>query len=304
MIGASYNLQRIVTVNAPVTPTFTAPATMTSWNTLGGSGGFTFQFNATKRTCTTSVTGSVNGSGSSSFTYFGASDLVDPADYEVMVTLGSNSGFSNIATAGGSATLGVWITLSTSPLYSFSCSDRRGGSRPITVAIRHKVSAGVTASTIISMNQGSDAVTPTFSGVGGTTSIIRTTTNTYLGVYIDSATSANAGQIRTYKNTTLETQTGWTFSTGSIPEDEYETATVVSLVTPAGGLITLNGGFGSYGGVSGTRVTPPAYNSGQGVFWSRLGAEPAATGRITLYMRHKLDPNTTLASQVFNFSTS
>lgn len=302
MIGVTNALRRIVTVNLPVVPTFTAPATMTSLNTLSGSGTFSFQFNSNKRTCTTSVTGSVGGSGSSSFTYFGASDPIDPSDYEVMVTLGTNAGFSNITTAGGSATLGVWISLSSSPLYSFSCSDRRGGSRPITVAIRHKVSTGVTASTIISMNQGSDAVTPTFSGVGGTTSIIRTTTNTYLGVYIDSASSANAGQIRTYKNTTLETFTGWTFSTGSIPESEYEVATTVSMVTPAGGLITFRGGFATYSDLS-TRQ-PPAYDSGVGVFWSRLGTEPAATGRITLYMRHKLDPNTTFASQVFNFSTT
>lgn len=304
MIGALSARRRIVIVNEPVTPTFTAPATMTSTNTLSGSGTFSFQFNATKRTCTTNVTGSVGGSGASSFSYFSATDVIDPIDYEVMVTLGTNSGFSNISTAGGSATLGVWISLSSSPLYSFSCSDRRGGSRPITVAIRHKISTGVTASTNITMNQGSDAVTPSFSGVGGTTSIIRTTTNTYLGVYIDSATSANAGQIRTYKNTTLEAQTGWTFSTGSIPESEYEVSTIVSLVTPAGGLITFRGGFGSWGDISGGRATPPAYNSGQGVFWSRLGTEPAATGRITLYMRHKLDPNTTFALQTFDFATS
>ena len=304
MIGTTNALRRIVTVNLPVVPTFTAPATMTSINTLSGSGTFSFQFNSNKRTCTTSTTGSVSWSGSSSFTYFGASDPIDPSDYEVMVTLGTNAGFSNITTAGGSATLGVWIALSSSPLYSFSCSDRRGGSRPITVAIRHKISTGTTASTNITMNQGSDAVTPTFSGVGGTTSIIRTTTNTYLGVYIDSATSANNGQIRTYKGTTLETQTGWTFSTGSIPEDEYEVSTVISSVTPAGGLITLTGGFGSWGNISGARVTSPAYNSGQGVFLSRLGTEPAATGRITLRIRHKLDPQSTFALQTFDFATT
>lgn len=303
MIGRSGIMLRTVTVNEPVTPTFTAPATMTSTNTLSGSGTFSFQFNSNKRTCATSTTGSVSGSGASSFTYFGASDLVNASDYEVMVTLGTNVGFSNIATAGGSATLGVWISLDTSPLYSFSCSDRRGGSRPITVAIRHKVSTGVTASTSITMNQTSDAVTPAFSGVGGTTSIIRTTTNTYLGVYIDSATSANAGQIRTYKNTTLETQTGWTFSTGAVPEDEYEVATVIYSVTPSGGLITLTGGFGSYGDVSGARGTAPAYNSGQGVFWSRLGTEPAATGIIALLMRHKLDQSK-WAQQIFDFSAS
>lgn len=304
MIGVSYNLQRIVTVNAPVTPTFTAPATMTSTNTLGGSGTFSFQFNSNKRTCTTNVTGSVWGSGASSFTYFGASDLVDPADYEVMVTLGTNVGFSNITTAGGSATLGVWAPLSSSPLYSFSCSDRRGGGRPITVAIRHKVNTGVTASTSITMNQGSDAVTPTFSGIGGTTSIVRTTTDTYLGVYIDAATSANAGQIRTYKNTTVETFTNWSFNTGSIPETEYEVATVVSSVTPSGGLITLTGGFGSWVDLSSYRSTTAAYNSGVGSFWSRLGTEPPATGRITLYIRHKLDPIPTFALQAFDFSTS
>ncbi len=302
MIGVTNALRRIVTVNLPVVPTFTAPAIMTSSNTLSGSGTFSFQFNSNKRTCTTSTTGSVGGSGASSFTYFGASDLVDPSDYEVMVTLGTNSGFSDITTAGGSATLGVWITLSTSPLYSFSCSDRRGGSRPITVAIRHKISTGVTASTNITMNQTSDAVTPTFSGIGGTTSIIRTTANTYLGVYIDAATSANAGQIRTYKNTTVETFTNWSFNTGSIPESEYEVATTMSMVTPAGGLITFRGGFATYSSL--TTRQPPAYDSGVGVFWSRLGTEPAATGRITLMIRHKLDPTPTFAQATFDFATT
>lgn len=303
MIGRSGIMLRTVTVNEPVTPTFTAPATMTSTNTLSGSGTFSFQFNSNKRTCTTSVTGSVSGSGSSSFTYFGASDLVNASDYEVMVTLGTNVGFSNITTAGGSATLGVWITLSTSPLYSFSCSDRRGGSRPITVAIRHKVSTGTTDSTNITMNQTSDAVSPSFSGIGGTTSVVRTTTDTYLGVYIDSATSANAGQIRIYKSTTLFSQTGWTFSTGAIPESEYEVSTASTLVTPPGGLITLSGGAGAFGDISGARATAPAYNSGQGTFWSRLGTEPAATGRMVMVIRHKLDPNKNAVAN-FDFSTS
>ncbi len=303
MIGRSGIMLRTVTINEPVTPTFTAPATMTSTNTLSGSGTFSFQFNSNKRTCTTNVTGSVLGSGSSSFTYFGASDLVNADDYEVMVTLGTNTGFSNIATAGGSATLGVWITLSTSPLYSFSCSDRRGGTRPITVAIRHKVDTGVTASTSITMNQTSDAVTPSFSGIGGTTSVIRTTTDTYLGVFLDSASSANAGQIRTYKSTTLFTQTGWSFSTGAIPESEYEVSTAATLVTPSGGLITFNGGAGTYSDISTERAKSPAYNSGYGTFWSRLGTEPAATGRMTMVIRHKLDPNKNAVAN-FDFSAS
>lgn len=303
MIGVTNALRRIVTVNLPVVPTFTAPATMTSSNTLSGSGTFSFQFNSNNRTCTTSVTGSVAGSGSSSFTYFGASDPIDPSDYEVMVTLGTNAGFSDITTAGGSATLGVWISLSSSPLYSFSCSDRRGGSRPITVAIRHKISTGVTASTSITMNQTSDAVSPSFSGIGGTTSVTRTTTNTYLGVFLDSASSANAGQIRTYKTTTLFTQTGWTFSTGAIPESEYEVATSATLVTPSGGLITFNGGFGAYSDISTQRAKSPAYNSGYGTFWSRLGTEPAATGRMTMVIRHKLDTNKNAVAN-FDFSTS
>ncbi len=303
MIGRSGIMLRTVTINEPVTPTFTAPATMTSTNTLSGSGTFSFQFNSNKRTCTTNVTGSVLGSGSSSFTYFGASDLVNADDYEVMVTLGTNTGFSNIATAGGSATLGVWITLSTSPLYSFSCSDRRGGTRPITVAIRHKVDTGETASTSITMNQTSDAVTPSFSGIGGTTSVIRTTTDTYLGVFLDSASSANAGQIRTYKSTTLFTQTGWSFSTGAIPESEYEVSTAATLVTPSGGLITFNGGAGTYSDISTERAKSPAYNSGYGTFWSRLGTEPAATGRMTMVIRHKLDPNKNAVAN-FDFSAS
>jgi hypothetical protein len=303
MIGVTNALRRIVTVNLPVVPTFTAPATMTSSNTLGGSGTFSFQFNSNERTCTTSVTGSVSGSGSSSFTYFGAGDPIDPSDYEVMVTLGTSVGFSNITTAGGSATLGVWISLSSSPLYSFSCSDRRGGSRPITVAIRHKVSTGTTASTNITMNQTSNAVSPSFSGIGGTTSVIRTTTDTYLGVFLDSASSANAGQIRTYKSTTLFTQTGWSFSTGAIPESEYEVSTAATLVTPSGGLITFNGGAGTYSDISTERAKSPAYNSGYGTFWSRLGTEPAATGRMTIVIRHKLDPTKNAVAN-FDFSAS
>lgn len=289
MIGASYNLQRIVTVNAPVTPTFTAPATMTSQNTLGGSGTFSFQFNSNKRTCTTNVTGSVSGSGASSFTYFGASDLVDPADYEVMVTLGTSSGFSDIATAGGSATLGVWISLSSSPLYSFTCSDRRGGSRPITVEIRHKVSTGVTASTSITMNQTSDAVAPTFSGLTGTTTLTRTTASSYLGLFIDSESAANAGRIRTYKNTTVDTNIGFTFSTGAIPESEYEFRFDGLSISPGGSLSFGGTAAGSYVDVSTGRVTSPSSASGGYFFADNI--VPAGTGTIRITVRHKLDPS-------------
>lgn len=288
MIGVSYNLQRIVTVNAPITPTFTAPATMTSSNTLSGNGSFSFQFNSNKRTCATNVTGSVSGSGASSFTYFGASDLVDPNDYEVMVTLGTNVGLSNIATAGGSATLGVWISLGTSPLYSFSCSDRRGGARPITIAIRHKVSTGVTASTTVTMNQTSDAVVPTFSSFGGTITLIRSTTLSYLGIYIDSETSANAGRFRTYKTSTVDTNNGFTFSTGSIPETEYEFTFTNIVVTPTNAM-SSGGSFigGSWGDFSAARAIAPTSGSG-GMFVS-LNTNPAATGVMRIEIRHKLD---------------
>lgn len=287
MIGVSYNLQRIVTINAPITPTFTSPATMTSTNTLSGSGTFSFQFNSNRRTCTTSVTGSVSGSGASSFTYFGASDLVDPADYEVMVTLGTNVGFSNIAAAGGSATLGVWITLSTSPLYSFSCSDRRGGSRPITVAIRHKVDTGVTASTNITMNQTSDAVTPSISGLSGTTTLTRTTTNSYLGLYIDSGASANAGRIRTYKETTIDTNNGFTFSTGAVPESEYEFQFVSISITPGGSMSIGGTAVNTWTDVSSGRALSPSSGSG-GRFFA-LAASAAGVGVMRVSIRHKLD---------------
>lgn len=296
MIGVSYNLQRIVTVNAPITPTFTAPATMTSTNTLGGSGTFSFQFNSNKRTCTTSVTGSVSGSGASSFTYFGAIDLVDPADYEVMVTLGTNVGFSDISAAGGSATLGVWLSLSTSPLYSFSCNDRRGGSRPITVDIRHKVTTAVTASTSITMNQTSDAITPSFGGISGTVTLTRTTTNSYLGLYIDSESSANAGRIRTYKSTTIDTNNGFTFSTGSIPESEYEYKFDSVSITPSGAMSASN--TGSWVDVSTGRSASPSSSSG-GYFFA-LNSNPAGVAVMRVTIRHKLDQaKTQFANQTF-----
>ena len=287
MIGRSGIMLRTVTVNEPVTPTFTAPATMTSTNTLSGSGTFSFQFNSNKRTCTTSVTGSVSGSGASSFTYFGPSDLVNASDYEVMVTLGTNLGFSNITTAGGSATLGVWISLDTSPLYSFSCSDRRGGSRSITVAIRHKISTGVTASTSITMNQTSDAVAPTFSGVGGTMTLTRTTTNSYLGIYINSASSANAGRLRTYKDSAVDSDIGFTFNTGSIPESEYEYISSNLSVTPPGSL-SFSGG--SYIDVSTARANSPS-NSQGGAFYFANNVVAAGVGVMRFTMRHKLDPS-------------
>ena len=287
MIGVSYNLQRIVTVNAPVTPTFTAPATMTSTNTLGANGSFSFQFNSNKRTCTTSTTGSLSGTVASSFTYFGASDLVEPSDYEVMVTLGTNVPFSNITTAGGSATLGVWIALSTSPLYSFSCSDRRGGQRPITVAIRHKVSTGVTASTNITMFQNSDAETPVFSGLNGTTTLTRTTTNSYLGLYIDNGSSANAGRIRTYKTATIDTNNGFTFSTGSIPESEYEFRFDQISITPGGSLSFGGTAAGSWVDVSVGRAT--SASSSTGGFYFALNSSAAGVGVMRITIRHKLD---------------
>lgn len=287
MIGALSARRRILVINEPVTPTFTAPATMTSSNTLSGSGAFSFQFNSNKRTCATSTTGSVSGSGASSFTYFGASDLVNASDYEVMVTLGTNVGFSNITTAGGSATLGVWISLDTSPLYSFSCSDRRGGSRPITVAIRHKVSTGVTASTSITMNQTSDAVAPTFSGLTGTTSLTRSTTNSYLGLYIDSASSANAGRIRTYKDAAVDTNNGFTFSTGAIPESEYEYQFTQISVTPGGSMSIAGTAVSGYVDVSTGRAGSPSSSSGGYFFATNVMAAGVGVMRITI--RHKLD---------------
>lgn len=291
MIGASYNLQRIVTINAAVTPAFTTPSTMTSTNTLSGSGAFSFQFNSNKRTCTTSTTGSVSGTGASSFTYFGASDLIDPSDYEVMVSLGTNVGLSNIAASGGSAILGVWITLSTSPLYSFSCSDRRGGSRPITIDIRHKVSTAVTASTSITMNQTSDAVTPSFSGLSGTTTLTRTTTNSYLGLYIDDGSSANAGRIRTYKESTIDTNNGFTFSTGSIPESEYEYQFVSISITPGGSLSAGGTGLAGYIDISSTRSSSASSSTG-GYFFA-TNAMAAGVGVLRIQIRHKLDNSKT-----------
>lgn len=287
MIGALSVRRKVVVINEPVTPTFTAPATMTSTNTLGGSGTFNFQFNSDKRTCTTSVTGSVSGSGASSFTYFGAGDLVNADDYEVMLTLGSVTGFSDIAQGGGSATLGVWITLGTSPLYILSCSDRQGGSRPITVAIRHKVDTGVTASTVITLTQSSDAVAPSFSGLTGTTTLTRTTTDSYLGVYIDDGSTANAGRIRTYKDTTIDANTGFTFSTGSIPESEYEFQYSLSSITPGGSMSFGGTGVGSWTTVTAGRALSASSSSG-GRFFA-LNSNPAGVGVMSITIRHRFD---------------
>jgi hypothetical protein len=302
VIGRSGIMLRTVTVNAPVTPTFSGASGASSTNTLGGLGSFEFQFNATKRTANVASVSNSGAPSNTTINYFTASDLVDANDYEVMVTMGSSTGHSNIALAGGSASLSTWYTLSASPLFKFALSGRRGGTQPITIAIRHKVSTGVTASTVFTMTQSSDAVSPVFSGIGGTTSVIRTSTDTFLGIYIDAATSANAGQIRTYKNTTLFTQTGFTFSTGAIPESEYEMSTSSTLITPGGGLIDATTS-GTYGDVSTYRALAAAWNSSIGRFWSRLGTEPPATGRILLNMRHKLDENKFAQAQ-FNFSTT
>lgn len=287
MIGVTHSMYRIVTVNDPVTPVFSSPGAMVSTNTLSGSGTFSFQFNATKRTATTNTTGSVNGTGASSFQYFNSGALVDPQDYEVMVTLGTNVGFSNIAAAGGSATLGVWHTLSTSPLFSFTCSDRRGGSRPIDVTVRHRVNTAVTATTSITMTQTSDAVTPSFSGLSGTTTLTRTTASSYLGLYIDSESSANGGRIRTYKNTTVDTNIGFTFSTGSIPEAEYEFRFDSISITPDGSLSFGGTAVGSYVDVSTGRSTSPSSDSG-GNYFAAL-ASAAGTGVMRITVRHKLD---------------
>ncbi len=285
MIGAQSARRRINIVNDPVTPVFPAPFSTTSTNTLGGSGSFAFQFNATKTTASRTTIGTVNGTSTGSFQYFDSGALVDPIDYEVMVTLGSNSGASNIATAGGSATLGVWHTLSTSPLFSFTCSDRRGGSRPITVTVRHRVETSFTASLIITMTQSSDAVTPSFSGLTGTTTLTRTTAISYLGLYIDSDTSANAGRIRTYKNTTLDTTTGFTFSTGSIPESEYEARCDAGTITP-GGAMSFSGG--AWVDISTLRAASPDYTSSVGRF-SATNVAAAGTGVMSITIRHKLD---------------
>jgi hypothetical protein len=286
MIGVAGKLIRTQIVNAPITPVFSAPGAMSSNNTLSGSGSFQFQFNATKRTCTTSAAGSVSGSGASSFQYFNSGELINAEDYEVMVTLGTNAGSSNIAAAGGSASLSVWITLSTSPLFIFSCSDRRGGSRPVNITIRHKIETSFTATTAITLTQTSDAVSPIFSGFSGTTTLTRTTTISYLGIYIDNATSANNGRIRTYKNTTIDSNTGFTFSTGSIPESEYECMTESLTVTPGGALSF--GGLGGWVGISTLRAASASESSYAGRYFAS-DAMAAGTGTMRLSIRHKLD---------------
>lgn len=287
MIGAMSARRRIQIVNSPVQPVFTSPGSLISTNTLAGSGTFSFQFNATKLTASTNVTGSVSGTGASSFQYFPSSSLVDPLDYEVMVTLGTNAGFSNIATAGGSATLGIWHTLSTSPLFTFNCSDRRGGTRPVNVTVRHKVETSFTATTAITMTQTSNAVMPSFSGLTGTTTLTRTTASSYLGLYIDSESSANAGRIRTYKNTTVDANIGFTFSTGAIPESEYEFRFDGISISPPGSLSFGGTAAGSYVDVSTGRSTAPS--SGSGGYFFADNIVPAGMGSIRITVRHKLD---------------
>lgn len=291
MIGALSARRKIVVVNAPVTPTFTAPAAMTSVNSNVGSGEFTFQFNSNKRTCATNTTGSVAGSGASSFTYFGASDLVNASDYEVMVTLGTNAGFSNITTAGGSATLGIWISLDASPLYRFSCSGRRGGSRPITVAIRHKISTGVTASTVITMTQSSDAVVPSLFGLNGTTLAVRTVTDVVLGIYVDSASPVNIGAKRVYKSGVIDTSADFGFATSPMPESEYEIRCVVGSISPSGSLVFSGG---SWVDIGSARSSSPPGTVGS------FSSITAGIGTMTITVRHKLDnAKAASASQTF-----
>lgn len=291
MIGALSARRKIVVVNAPVTPTFTAPTGMVSVNSDVGSGEFTFQFNSNKRTCATNSTGSVSSTGASSFTYFGASDLINASDYEVMVTLGTSSAFSNITTAGGSATLGIWISLDASPLYRFSCSGRRGGSRPITVAVRHKISTGVTASTVITMTQSSNAVVPFLFGLGGTTLAVRTVTDVDLGVYVDSSQPVNIGALRVYKNGILDASAEFGFGTSPIPESEYEIRCVVGTISPGGSLVFSGGSWVDIG--SSRSSSPPG---AVGVFDSIS----AGTGTMTITVRHKLDiDKAASASQTF-----
>lgn len=287
MIGVTHTALRTAIVNDPVTPVFTNTGNRTSTNTLGGNGSFQFSFNATKLTCGVNATGSVSGSGASSIQYFTTGSLIDPVDYEVQCTLGTNSGFSNIAAAGGSATLGVWHTLSTSPVFTLECSDRRGGSSPFNITIRHRVNTAVTATVAVTLVQSSDAVTPSFSGLSGTTTLTKSTADSYLGLYIDSDSSANAGRIRTYKNTTIDTNIGFTFSTGSIPESEYEFRFDSLSITPGGSLSFGGTAAGSYVDVSVGRSTSPSSGSG-GRYYAALAAA-AGVGVMRITVRHKLD---------------
>lgn len=302
MIGVTHAALRTAIVNDPVTPVFTSPATMASTNGSAGSGLFSFQFNATKRSCSTNVTGSVSGSGASSFAYFPANALIDPIDYEVRVNLGTNVGNSNIAAAGGSATLNVWHTLASSPLFTFSCSERRGGSRPITVDIRHKVNTAVTASTTITLNQSSDAVVPTFSGLTGTVTLTKQVeTTAYLGLYIDSDSVANAGRLRTYRGEDLIGTTGWSFNTGSIPETEYEFVVSGFGITPSNamGFIPVAGN-GVWVGIASRRSVPASNTSG--ARFTAIYSVPAGVGTMFLRIRHKLDTEKIGTANV-NFQT-
>ena len=237
----------------------------------------------------------------SSGTYFGASDVVNASDYEVMLTLGTASTNSNIALASGSASLGVWISLDSSPSYKFSCSDRRGGTRPITITIRHKVDTGVSGSTTQTLTQTSNAVTPTFSGIGGTLTLNRGGVNGYLGTYIDATTSAGNGQFRSYKGATLDSRTGFTFNLDGLSESEYELQYTAGTISPSNAMTIGGNAYLFFVPLNFMReIAEDRDNSG--ARFEALTGCPAGTGIMNIVIRHKLD-NAKIASVTKTFQT-
>lgn len=242
-------------------------------------------FNVTSKTATFSSSSSLGTPQSFTVTYFGAGVTVDPSEYEIRaeITAGPTTG-SNIALAGGSAALNTWITLSASPSFNFTCSGRRSGYVDVSITIRHKLQTTYSSTGRGSLEQQSDAVTPSFSGTTSLSVSYLSSESGELGVYFDAGSSANQFQCRGYREGVNVLNNTLSFSTGGISESEYEIYQIETSSNNAG--MTYNAGVGT-GNIGTLRGNGASASSGS--YFTVNAVSGSHSGFIRVYIRHITD---------------
>lgn len=270
----------------PLPPSLPAAAVLVGSNNTAGSGTYSMAFNTTSKTATFSSSSSLGSPQSFTVTYFGAG-TVTPSEYEIRaeVTSGPTTG-SNIALAGGSAALNTWITLSTSPSFNFTASGRRSGIVQVSITIRHKIQTSYTSTRAYTLQQQSDAVTPSFGGGFGnqiTLSVFGGETFV-MGFYVDTLSSPGEWMLRSYRNGTYIQGLTGTVSFGGISESEYDISIVSAATSTA--MPFLWGSF-VYGNAGTRRAVTASATSGP--YYAGDGTTGAGSALMVLRFKHVTD---------------
>lgn len=286
IFDAAGNFGSVVAANLPIFPSLPAAATLVCSNNTAGSGTYSMAFNVTSKTATFSSSSSLGSPQNFTVTYFGAG-TVDPSEYEIRAEIASGpTTGANIALAGGSAALNTWISLNTSPVFSFTCSGRRSGFVLLSITIRHKIQTTYASTRAYSLEQQSDAVTPTFSGTTSLSISYLAPETGVMGVYFDAGSSANQFQCRGYREGSLILTNTLSFNIGGISESEYEIYLLETSNDNAG--MTYNTGLGT-GNIGSRRGNSPTSTSGS--YWTVNAVAGSYSGFIRVYIRHITDLN-------------